>query len=154
MPNDILYSAIKFIAKQYKSLQFIIINKNYISSNCLLEKEKNVHIISPLTLLKFHKLLSKCLAIVTDSGGIQEETAVIGIPTLVVRKNTERLESIENGTSKLIKYSSEAIILSLTEIIENTEIYSQMNHQSDLYGNGNAAALISKIISDILKKEK
>ena len=59
-------------------------------------------IIDPLGYLEFNYLVSNSLAVITDSGGITEETTVLGIPCLTLRDNTERPETISIGTNELI----------------------------------------------------
>jgi len=65
--------------------------------------ETNLTLIPPLSYLKFMTEVFNCRAVITDSGGIQEETSYLGIPCFTVRKNTERNITIEEGTNKLIK---------------------------------------------------
>lgn len=59
-------------------------------------------IVDPLGYLEFNYLVSNSLAVITDSGGITEETTVLGIPCLTLRDNTERPETISIGTNELI----------------------------------------------------
>jgi UDP-N-acetylglucosamine 2-epimerase (non-hydrolysing) len=62
----------------------------------------NVHIVSPLSYHRFMYLVQHCIGVITDSGGIQEETTVFDVPCLTMRKNTERPETVESGTNELI----------------------------------------------------
>jgi len=57
----------------------------------------------PLGYLEFMALVNASACVMTDSGGIQEETTVLGIPCLTVRDNTERPITISVGTNKLLK---------------------------------------------------
>lgn len=59
-------------------------------------------VIEPLGYLSFIYLVSKCAAVVTDSGGIQEETTVMGVPCVTLRNNTERPETVTIGTNELV----------------------------------------------------
>lgn len=56
----------------------------------------------PMGYLSFIYLISRCKAVVTDSGGIQEETTVMGVPCVTLRSNTERPETVTIGTNELI----------------------------------------------------
>ena len=58
--------------------------------------------IDPMGYLDFNYLVSKSLAVITDSGGITEEATVMGIPCLTLRDNTERPETVTKGTNELI----------------------------------------------------
>jgi len=68
-----------------------------------------LHMIEPLGYLEFNYLVERSKAVVTDSGGITEETTVMGIPCMTLRDNTERPETITEGTNELIGTNPEAI---------------------------------------------
>lgn len=69
----------------------------------------NLHIIEPLGYLEFNFLVKNSMAVVTDSGGITEETTVMGIPCITLRNSTERPETVEIGTNELIGINPDAI---------------------------------------------
>ena len=69
----------------------------------------NLHMIEPLGYLEFNYLVKNAKAVITDSGGITEETTVMGIPCLTLRDNTERPETITVGTNELIGTDPKAI---------------------------------------------
>lgn len=60
----------------------------------------------PMNYLSFMSLIMNCLFVITDSGGIQEETTYLGIPCLTVRENTERPITVTHGTNKLCEIAS------------------------------------------------
>lgn len=62
----------------------------------------NLHIVEPMGYLEFNYLVEHARAVVTDSGGITEETTVMGIPCITLRDNTERPETCTMGTNELI----------------------------------------------------
>lgn len=62
----------------------------------------NLHIIEPLGYLEFNYLVERSLCVITDSGGITEETTVMHVPCLTLRDNTERPETCTVGTNSLI----------------------------------------------------
>ena len=65
-------------------------------------EHKRLHMVEPMSYLEFNFLVERSFAVVTDSGGITEETTVMGIPCLTLRDNTERPETITIGTNELI----------------------------------------------------
>lgn len=69
----------------------------------------NLHLIDPLSYLEFNYLVKHAKAVVTDSGGITEETTVMGIPCMTLRDNTERPETISLGTNELLGTNPSAI---------------------------------------------
>tara|TARA_B100001113_G_C21096628_1_gene616843 strand:+ start:792 stop:1877 length:1086 start_codon:yes stop_codon:yes gene_type:complete len=62
----------------------------------------NLIIINPLSYLEFNFLVKNSKAVVTDSGGITEETTFMGIPCMTMRSNTERPETVDIGTNELL----------------------------------------------------
>ncbi len=69
----------------------------------------NLHIVEPLGYLEFNYLVERAKAVVTDSGGITEETTVMGVPCITLRDNTERPETCAIGTNELIGTDPAAI---------------------------------------------
>ena len=65
---------------------------------------ENLHLIEPLDYCSFLKMMSTSSSVVTDSGGIQEETTFLGIPCITIRENTERPSTIINGTNTLSSF--------------------------------------------------
>ncbi len=68
-----------------------------------------LHLVEPLGYLEFNYLVEKAKAVITDSGGITEETTVMGVPCMTLRDNTERPETITIGTNELIGTNPKAI---------------------------------------------
>lgn len=62
----------------------------------------NLHMIEPLSYLEFNYLVKMAKGVITDSGGITEETTVMGVPCMTLRNNTERPETITIGTNELL----------------------------------------------------
>ena len=63
---------------------------------------ENLHLVDPMTYLEFNYLVENSFAVITDSGGITEETTFMGIPCITLRDNTERPETVTIGTNELI----------------------------------------------------
>ena len=105
-----------------------------------------IRIIEPLDVLDFHNFLSRSFMILTDSGGIQEEAPSLGKPVLVMRDTTERPEGIDVGTLKLVGTDEEVIYQNFKELLENENIYNEMSHASNPYGDGCACKRIADIL--------
>jgi UDP-N-acetylglucosamine 2-epimerase (non-hydrolysing) len=75
-----------------------------------IQRMPNLKLTGPLGYLDFLKLLSSARVVLTDSGGIQEETTVLGIPCLTLRTNTERPATVEQGTNVLVGLEPSRII--------------------------------------------
>jgi UDP-N-acetylglucosamine 2-epimerase (non-hydrolysing) len=67
-------------------------------------------IVGPQNYIDFLRLMSEARLVLTDSGGIQEETTILGVPCLTMRENTERPATITQGTNRLVGVDPEAIV--------------------------------------------
>jgi UDP-N-acetylglucosamine 2-epimerase (non-hydrolysing) len=70
----------------------------------------NVRMLEPVGYLEMLDLIEHAFAVVTDSGGLQEETTVLGIPCLTVRPNTERPITITEGTNRLVPHPGDLLL--------------------------------------------
>jgi UDP-N-acetylglucosamine 2-epimerase (non-hydrolysing) len=84
------------------------------------EKIKNLRLIDPLGYLDFLSLYSCARLVLTDSGGIQEETSVLGIPCLTLRENTERPITVTKGTNTIVGTDPEKIIAAAFAALNKT----------------------------------
>ncbi|MDP8226112.1 MAG: UDP-N-acetylglucosamine 2-epimerase (non-hydrolyzing) [Candidatus Celaenobacter polaris] len=78
----------------------------------------NLKLIEPIGYLDFLKLEKYAKFVLTDSGGIQEETTVFKVPCLTLRENTERPITIELGTNQLVELNKDAIVQKVNDILE------------------------------------
>ena len=74
------------------------------------EAMQNLILLEPVGYLAFLKLMANAALVMTDSGGIQEETAILGVPCMTLRPNTERPVTITEGTNQLVKLTTEDIL--------------------------------------------
>jgi len=150
--------ALKDIACNNKNIQ--IIYPVHLNPNVrkpvydILSNEKNILLMEPLCYEDFIWLMNLSYIIVTDSGGIQEEAPTLKKPVLVIRKKTERLESLNLGISKLIGTDKDKIIEEVQNLLDNKIEYSKMIPKSNPHGDGRASERILKIIlNDFLNKD-
>jgi len=80
------------------------LNSSKISRDC-------IRLLEPLPYLEFLALQQRASVVITDSGGIQEETTFLGVPCLTVRDNTERPITIQQGTNELVGRSTERLLV-------------------------------------------
>lgn len=78
---------------------------------------ERVRLCDPLPYLHFLGLMARARLVMTDSGGIQEETTALGVPCLTLRSNTERPSTLEWGTNRLVATDRDLILSSVTEIL-------------------------------------
>lgn len=82
-------------------------------------KGKGISLIPPLGYLDFLQLHANAKVMLTDSGGIQEEATILGVPCLTLRENTERPITITQGTNRLAGTSCETIIRAFGEVLND-----------------------------------
>jgi UDP-N-acetylglucosamine 2-epimerase (non-hydrolysing) len=82
--------------------------------------DDNLFLIEPLSYLEFNYLVKYAKAVLTDSGGITEETTVMDVPCMTMRDNTERPETCEIGTNELIGTNKNAIKPSLDKLFSGS----------------------------------
>ncbi len=98
----------------------------------------------PLGYLAFVSLMSEARVVLTDSGGIQEETTVLGIPCLTLRENTERPVTIHEGTNRLVGTNPDKILAVLDELLSSPT--SRSGQIPELW-DGRAAQRIVEILA-------
>ena len=106
---------------------------------------KNLILIEPLGYLEMLSLNSQAELVLTDSGGIQEETTFRQIPCLTLRDNTERPCTITIGTNELVEYNYEAV----AEKINQIETGTYKKGAIPPYWDGHS----TKRIVEVLRKE-
>ena len=83
-----------------------------------LEALKNLRITGPMDYFNFQKLIATCAFVITDSGGIQEETTFRQVPCLTLRPNTERPITVTMGSNRLITFDLPALEAAIADIVE------------------------------------
>jgi len=100
------------------------------------EKTDNLRLIEPLGYLEFLNLMSGAHVVLTDSGGIQEETTVLGIPCVTLRENTERPITVEMGTNMIVGTDAARIVAATFSALNNS---SPRNHNVPPLWDGHTA---------------
>jgi UDP-N-acetylglucosamine 2-epimerase (non-hydrolysing) len=107
---------------------------------------RNVILIPPQDYRDFAWLLSRCLLVLTDSGGIQEEAPALGKPVLVMRDTSERPEAIAAGTAKLVTTDPQRIIHETQNLISNVAAFNAMARAINPFGDGHASDRIIEFL--------
>jgi UDP-N-acetylglucosamine 2-epimerase (non-hydrolysing) len=102
--------------------------------------------VDPLGYLDFMRLLSEARLVLTDSGGIQEETTVLGIPCLTLRNNTERPLTIEQGTNTLVGLDPDRIVLAADRALSDPP---RPGRVPDLWDGRAASRIVSSLTSSL-----
>jgi UDP-N-acetylglucosamine 2-epimerase (non-hydrolysing) len=104
----------------------------------------NLLLIEPLGYLDFLCLMSNAATVLTDSGGIQEETTILRIPCMTLRKNTERPVTITQGTNRLAGVTTDSILKNYREILKAGKTTTRK--KPELW-DGKAAQRIASIVA-------
>jgi len=149
-------TALKKIAEENKSVKIVYpvhLNPNVKKPvYSLLTGLDNIILMEPLCYEDFLWLMHKSYLIITDSGGVQEEAPTLKKPVLVVRKYTERSESVEMGISKLAGTETGTIIRETLLLLNDEYEYKKMVAASNPYGDGRASERIINIMANKYKK--
>jgi len=103
----------------------------------------NLRLVEPIGYLEFLKLNANTKFVLTDSGGLQEETTILKVPCITIRESTERPVTCEVGSNQLVGTTTEAILAGYERIRSGQ--YDQSGIP-DLW-DGNAAARIVDIVA-------
>jgi UDP-N-acetylglucosamine 2-epimerase (non-hydrolysing) len=110
----------------------------------------NLLLIEPVGYLDFLCLMSNAALVMTDSGGIQEETTILGIPCMTLRENTERPVTLHEGTNRLVHVTTTDIIKSYRQICSNNGSLCSCMPQ---FWDGKAAQRIAEIIANHSRRQ-
>jgi UDP-N-acetylglucosamine 2-epimerase (non-hydrolysing) len=100
----------------------------------------NIRFIDPVDFLGFLKLESSARLVLTDSGGVQEETCILGVPCVTLRDNTERPETLEVGSNILAGTEPEKILKCARKML------GSVNSWKNPFGDGKSAQRIGKVL--------
>jgi UDP-N-acetylglucosamine 2-epimerase (non-hydrolysing) len=106
--------------------------------------DSGVKVVSPLPYVEFISLVSDARLVLTDSGGIQEETTVLGVPCLTLRDSTERPATVKLGTNTLVGIEPEAAVRAVEGVLSNPPT----SHTVPPLWDGKAAERIAQILHD------
>ena len=98
--------------------------------------------IEPLGFLEFLQLEANARLALTDSGGVQEETCILGVPCVTLRENTERPETVDVGANMLVGTGSEKIMSSAMQMFKTDAIWKNP------FGDGHTGDRIVKIVGN------
>jgi UDP-N-acetylglucosamine 2-epimerase (non-hydrolysing) len=146
--------ALAEIASQRPSLDIIYpvhLNPNVQGTvRDLLSGVRNIHLIEPVDYEAFVLLMMKCLLVITDSGGIQEEAPSLGKPVLVTRLATERPEGIGSGILTIVGTDHNAIVTETMAALGHNKTGHDTWPVMNPYGDGKAAGRIARYLTEVL----
>jgi UDP-N-acetylglucosamine 2-epimerase (non-hydrolysing) len=111
---------------------------------------ERVTITDPLPYPDLSRLLSEAYLVLTDSGGIQEEAPSFGVPALVLRDVTERVESIDAGCARLVGSNTDLIVTEASALLDSRLRRDAMTSGGNPYGDGLAARRTAQATAALL----
>jgi UDP-N-acetylglucosamine 2-epimerase (non-hydrolysing) len=118
------------------------------SPNRLLAEMPNLILIEPLGYLDFIHLEAHARIVLTDSGGVQEETTVLNVPCLTLRENTERPITISMGTNVLVGTDPDRILMESIKILDG---HSKKGQTPPLWDGRTAERIMGILLQKLLK---
>ena len=106
-------------------------------------RSSGIRLVEPLGYLDFLRLTAGAAVVLTDSGGIQEETTILSVPCLTLRDNTERPVTISQGTNRLTGNTTQRIMTAYREVRADPPVSDSMPEKWD----GHAAERIVRILT-------
>lgn len=116
---------------------------HYFASTGSGRSTRGLRLCEPLGYLDFLKLTAEARIVLTDSGGVQEETTILGVPCLSLRENTERPVTISEGTNRLVGVQKQKILAQAQEVLQQPAT----SHRIPELWDGQAAKRIVAILA-------
>jgi UDP-N-acetylglucosamine 2-epimerase (non-hydrolysing) len=142
--------AVTTLAKRFPDHRFVYpvhLNPNVLGHvNRLLDGLSNVRLIAPQGYRNFVALMARCRLVLTDSGGVQEETTALGIPCLTLRENTERPITVEMGTNVVVGTDTQKIVSEAAAVLAGST--NKQARQPPLW-DGHAAERILVALQEV-----
>jgi UDP-N-acetylglucosamine 2-epimerase (non-hydrolysing) len=115
-------------------------------AHAILQGLANVKLTAPLDYLGMQQALVNAALLLTDSGGLQEEAPTFGVPTLVLRHETERPEAVEAGCARLVGPRREAIVRAAERVLTDPAAADAMRKVANPFGDGQASRRIAQAV--------
>lgn len=152
-PMSQVARAVRDLADRQQDLQFLFpVHPNPAVRDAVypvLSGHPRITLCEPLGYDEFLAALKRAWLVLSDSGGVQEESTALGKPVLVLRKETERPEGVKAGTLKLVGTDRARLVHEVAKLSSSRAAYAKMTKGSKVFGDGRAA---ERIVSVLEKK--
>jgi UDP-N-acetylglucosamine 2-epimerase (non-hydrolysing) len=145
---EILLKIIQAISKKYKERMIYPMHprtKKMIDQYGLNDYLSGITVVEPLGYFDFLVLQRNARLILTDSGGIQEEACILGVPCITLREETERPETVDAGANIITGLDQKKVIESVENMLKKL---SKKEKWKNPYGDGNSSEKIIRILLD------
>lgn len=114
---------------------------------------EGIHLVDPLPYGDLLEVMRRCVLVLSDSGGIQEEVPSFRKPILILRSCTERPEVIDAGFGRLVGTSRDSIVDWTTKLLDDKILRTRMTSGTNPFGDGHAAERITEVLYQRLSRE-
>ena len=139
-PLDRILAAVRRLVRRYPDIDVILPSHPNpavrAQVDAALSGVDRITVTDPLPYPDLSRLLSEAYLVLTDSGGIQEEAPTFGVPALVLREVTERVESLHAGCATLVGSDTEAIVAAASALLDDRDRRDAMTAGGNPYGDG------------------
>ena len=147
--------AVRELADKHEDLHFLFpVHPNPAVRDAVspvLSNHPRITLCEPLGYDEFLAALKKAWLVLSDSGGVQEESTALGKPVLVLRKETERPEGVKAGTLKLVGTDRAGLVQEVAKLSSSRAAYARMTRGSRVFGDGLAAERIVAVLEEKLQ---
>jgi UDP-N-acetylglucosamine 2-epimerase (non-hydrolysing) len=153
-PLDRILAAVRTLVERYADIDVILPSHPNpavrAQVDAALAGVGRVTVTDPLPYPDLSRLLSEAYLVLTDSGGIQEEAPSFGVPALVLRDVTERVESLHAGCARLVGSNTDLIVKEACELLDSRVRRDAMTAGGNPYGDGLAARRAAQATAALL----
>jgi UDP-N-acetylglucosamine 2-epimerase (non-hydrolysing) len=153
-PLDRILTAVRELVARYPDIDVVLPSHPNPAVRAQVEAGlagiERVTVTDPLPYPDLSRLLSEAYLVLTDSGGIQEEAPSFGVPALVLREVTERVESLHAGCARLVGSDPELIVKEASVLLDSRVRRDAMTAGGNPYGDGLAAARTAQATAALL----
>ena len=153
-PLDRILAAVRELVARYPDIDVILPSHPNpavrAQVDAALAGVERVTVTDPLPYPDLSRLLSEAYLVLTDSGGIQEEAPSFGVPALVLREVTERVESLDAGCARLVGSNTDLIVKEAAELLDSPVRRDAMTAGGNPYGDGLAARRTAQATAALL----
>ncbi|HEV7896265.1 MAG TPA: UDP-N-acetylglucosamine 2-epimerase (non-hydrolyzing) [Planosporangium sp.] len=153
-PLDRILSAVRTIIERYPDIRVVLPSHPNPAVRAQVDARlagvERVTVTDPLPYPALSRLLSNAYLVLTDSGGIQEEAPSFGVPALVLREVTERVESLHAGCARLVGTDEDLIVDEACRLLDDRSLRDSMTASGNPYGDGLAAVRTEQAVAVML----
>ncbi|NJC70803.1 UDP-N-acetylglucosamine 2-epimerase (non-hydrolyzing) [Planosporangium thailandense] len=153
-PLDRILGAVRALVRRYPDIQVVLPSHPNPAVRAQVDAGlagvERVIVTDPLPYPALSRLLSHAYLVLTDSGGIQEEAPSFGVPALVLREVTERVESLHAGCAKLVGTDADLIVDEASRLLDDKALRDSMTASGNPYGDGLASVRTEQAVAVLL----